>query len=507
MLSKNDLTILENKGISIETFNSQIARFKTGFPYLDIIGPATPDNGINVLDRQAEDAAVARWNTYLANGGEVIKMVPASGAASRMFKSLYNFVNSGEEKPEPGSDVDNLMHQIPELPFADQLDSKLLQLHGLTSAQLIEKGHYREIASAIVNENGLNFGNFPKGLLPFHRYPDGSVRTPLEEQMAEGAQTVCSGGVVHIHFTVSSDHREAFKKQIESAEPVLGKQYNVRFDISLSEQSPATDTVAVNPDNTPFRVNGNLLFRPGGHGALLRNLDALDSAVVFLKNIDNVVPDSNRQPTIHYKKVLGGVLLTIHDRITQYLGILDSGKYTMDDLREMIAFLHDTLNIRHPQMKLMDDSELALYIRKKLDRPLRVCGMVRNQGEPGGGPFITVNPDGSSSSQILETTQIDLSTKTGRDMLSHATHFNPVDLVCYTKRPDGSHYNLADHIDPATGFISSKSMQGRELRALELPGLWNGAMSDWSTVFIEVPLETFNPVKTINDLLRPAHLQ
>lgn len=309
----------------------------------------------------------------------------------------------------------------------------------------------------------------------------------------------------NLHLPCLPEHRALFEKKIAGALPAMEKRFGVKYNISLSEQKKSTDTVAVNPDNTPFMDNGHLLFRPGGHGALIENLNDIDSAVVFIKNIDNVVPDSQREATIAYKKVIAGYLIEIHDKIEKYLDMINTGKYTIDDVREMIAFMHNVLNIRDEKMKHLEDADLVLYIKAKLNRPLRVCGMVRNEGEPGGGPFITVNSDGSSSPQILESTQIDPANDSYKEMVSKATHFNPVDLVCYIKDVDGKKFNLTEYVDADTGFISSKSKSGKELRALELPGLWNGAMSDWNTAFVEVPIATFNPVKTVNDLLRPAH--
>ena len=296
-----------------------------------------------------------------------------------------------------------------------------------------------------------------------------------------------------------------FEAKIAEAVPALEKKLGVKYNISLSEQKKSTDTVAVNPDNTPFREDGKLLFRPGGHGALIENLNDIDSAVVFIKNIDNVVPDSQRGVTLEYKKVIAGYLIEVHDKIEEYMRKINAGDYTMDDVREMISFMHDTLNLRDDAMKNLEDVDLVLYIKNKLNRPIRVCGMVRNEGEPGGGPYIAYNPDGSTSPQILESTQIDPANSQYKEMVARATHFNPVDLVCFLKDVDGNKFDLPRYVDPDTGFISSKSRNGKELRALELPGLWNGAMSDWNTVFIEVPIGTFNPVKTVNDLLRPAH--
>ena len=273
----------------------------------------------------------------------------------------------------------------------------------------------------------------------------------------------------------------------------------------MSEQKPSTDTIAVNMDNTPFRENGKLLFRPGGHGALIENLNDVDAQVVFVKNIDNVVPRTLRDVTIKYKKIIGGVLVEIQKKVAEYLTLLDGGNYTIEDLREIVKFVQRTLFVRNEETKILEDSELALYLRKKLNRPIRVCGVVKNEGEPGGGPYVAYNQDGTTSLQILESSQIDKNDAAAMALMKGATHFNPVDLVCYICDYKGKKFNLPEYVDKNTGFISEKSKSGHEIKALELPGLWNGAMSDWNTIFVEVPIETFNPVKTVNDLLRPAH--
>lgn len=506
MLNTDDLKQLKERGIEPAQVEQQLQRFADGFPYLRIASSATVGNGIMRLTPGEEDKAIARWEKYLADGGDVTKFVPASGAASRMFKALFSYVDSAEALPEPGSPVDKLIKGIHDVAFYGELNETLRRLYGKDADTLIAEGNPKAVIAAIVGADGLNYGNLPKGLLTFHAYADGTTRTPVEEQLVEGAQSAAGAdGRVKLHFTVSGNHRELFKKKLAEAIPGIEKKMGVKFDVSLSEQKASTDTVAANEDNTPFREDGKLVFRPGGHGALISNLGDIDSEVVFIKNIDNVVPDRHRDATLRYKKVLGGVLIEAHDAITRYLDMLNSGKYTIDDLREMIAFMHNTLSIRDEKMKSLEDAELALYIKQKLNRPLRVCGMVRNEGEPGGGPYIAYNPDGSTSPQILESTQIDPDNKAYADIVATATHFNPVDLVCYVKDPAGGRYNLPGYVDPATGFISSKSLHGKTLRALELPGLWNGAMSDWNTIFVEVPVETFNPVKTVNDLLRPVH--
>lgn len=507
MLNQNDLAQIADKGASAETVEAQLKRFAIGFPFLKLAGSATVGHGITRLTPQEEDTAIRRWKQYLADGGEVMKFVPASGAASRMFKALFSYVDGAEDMPSPGSPVDELINRISETPFIAELDNACRRLHGADTAELIAKKRAKDVIATIIRPEGLNYGQLPKAMLTFHKYPEG-VRTSLEEQFAEGAQTATVNGKVRLHFTVSADHRKLFEEKIESVLPAIETRTGLKFDITMSEQKPATDTVAATVDNDLFRDNnGRLVFRPGGHGALIENLNDIDSAVVFIKNIDNVVPDSRREPTIRYKQIIGGTLILIHDKIEAYLNAIHTGCYTASDLEEMKRFMNDTLSISDKRLDSLSGKALAELIKEKLNRPLRVCGMVRNEGEPGGGPFIAYNSDGSASPQILESTQINPASEEAMSMMKSATHFNPVDLVCYLKRPDGSSYYLPQYVDPDTGFISSKSFAGRELKALELPGLWNGAMSDWSTVFVEVPAETFNPVKTVNDLLRPSHQQ
>ncbi len=506
MLSKDDLTYLSQKGISEAKLNEQLERFTTGFPYLKLLASAKGGAGIIVPTQQQQDAAILRWDQYLADGGDVCKFVPASGAASRMFKALFSFVNGDEDKPKPGSDVDKLILNITKCPFYQELNAVLEKQHGKNADQLIADGRYKDVIAGIVLPEGLNYGALPKAVLSFHRYADGKVRTPLEEQLMEGAQTAAVDGKVKLHFTVSANHQKLFDDKLAAAVPAFEKATGVKYEVSTSQQKPSTDTVAATLDNQPFRDSkGQIVFRPGGHGALIENLNDIASTVVFIKNIDNVVPDSQRAATIQSKKVLAGTLMLAHDKVEEYLKLLRSGKYSEADLRKICDFLRDTFSIHADQFEQLKGAELAKFLEAKLNRPLRACGMVRNEGEPGGGPFIAYNPDGTASPQILESTQIDTSNPAYANIMSQATHFNPVDLVCYIKDVDGKKFRLTDYVDPNTGFISSKSLDGRELKALELPGLWNGAMSDWLTIFVEVPSASFNPVKTVNDLLRPAH--
>ena len=372
--------------------------------------------------------------------------------------------------------------------------------------ELIAAGQYKDIVSNLLEQKGLNYGSLPKGVLLFHNYPDGA-RTALDEHLTEGAMYAGSAdGKVTVHFTVSPEHLPFFKKLAEERIPVFEKMFGVKYDLSFSTQLSNTDTIAVDLANAPFRdAKGRLVFRPGGHGALIQNLNNLDADVIFVKNVDNVVPDNFKGATVRYKKVIAGVLVSLQKQIFEYLRLIDSGDYTHEQVEEMIYFLQDDLCIKNPETKYLEDVELVLYIKRKLMRPLRVCGMVKNDGEPGGGPFLTVNSDGTVSPQILESSQIDMNNAVAKEAFENGSHFNPVDLVCAVKDVYGEKYNLPDFVDKNTGFISLKSKDGRELKALELPGLWNGSMSDWITVFVEVPIETFNPVKTVNDLLRTQH--
>lgn len=512
-----DLEQLKQHGISPVTAELQMENFVNGFPYLKIVSPAGPDDGILVPDADLCMEAEVRWTEFLNQGGDVLKFVPASGAASRMFKDMFAFVDSPSTRPEPGSPAAQILEHLTELPFYHELDEACRAMTGVGADALKAAGRYKDIISAMIMPEGLGYGSRPKAVLTFHAYPDGSTRTALEEQLAEGAQYAAAGSSdgmprVRLHFTVSADHVDLFKEKLRTAVPAMEDKFGVKYDISLSQQKPSTDTLAADEDNNPFRdAGGKLVFRPGGHGALIENLNDIDATVVFIKNIDNVVADAHRQPTIEWKKRLGGILLLVHDELAEHLEALNKIYDEPEDIEEAVLaatdFVENTLCIRSSHLNMtLPLQERWEELLRILDRPLRVCGMVRNEGEPGGGPYLVYSSDGSTvAPQILESTQIDLSKAENKEMMKNATHFNPVDLVCYLKRPDGTPYDLGAFVDPATGFISSKSLDGRPLKALELPGLWNGAMSDWNTVFVEVPAATFNPVKTVNDLLRPAH--
>lgn len=505
MLNANDLKQLADKGISEQQIEEQLACFAKGFPYLEIAASASVEKGVRVVSQEDQATYMEAWDAYLAKNKRILKFVPASGAASRMFKNLYEFLSASYDVP--ANDFEKkFFNEITHFAFYDALNAVCLANEDKDIPALVAAGNYKAVVSNLLDEKGLNYGQLPKGLLLFHRSGE-TIRTAMEEHLAEGAMYAKNNaGEVNIHFTVSPEHKALFEKLVSEKKQAYEEKFSVGYDISFSVQKPSTDTVAADMDNNPFRdKNDKLLFRPGGHGALIENLNDIDADVVFVKNIDNVVPDSFKCSTVIFKKVIAGVLVTLQERIFNYLDLIETGKYSHDQVEEMIHFLQDDLCIKNPDTKLLEDAELILYIKNKLLRPLRVCGMVKNVGEPGGGPFLAQNPDGTISLQILESSQIDLKDPEKKAMFEQGTHFNPVDLVCALKNHKGEKYNLPDYVDKNTGFISYKSKDGRELQALELPGLWNGAMSDWNTVFVEVPIETFNPVKTVNDLLRPEH--
>ncbi len=498
MLSQQDLKQLAQKGISEAQIERQLGEFKTGFPFLKLEAAAAIGKGIVAPTAGERQQYVEAWKQYKAAGKRVVKFVPASGAASRMFKDMFAFVDADYDVPTTDFEK-KYFDNIEKFAFYKELDAACQKNEGKGIKELMAAGQYKAVAANMLKAEGLNYGQLPKGLLLFHNYSEGP-RTPMEEHLVEGALYAASNGEAHVHFTVSHEHMELFKQKVAQKADLYAQKYGIKYDITFSEQKPSTDTVAANPDNTPFRNDdGSLLFRPGGHGALIENLNEIDADVIFIKNIDNVVPDRLKPETVEWKQVIAGVLVTLQKQAFEYLKVLD-GNPTEAQIAEIAQFVAQNL-CTDAKGKKVD----AAYLREKLNRPMRVCGVVKNVGEPGGGPFLTYNQDGTVSLQILESSQIDTNNEAYMKMFTQGTHFNPVDLVCAVKDYQGKPFNLPAFVDKTTGFISSKSKAGKELKALELPGLWNGAMSNWSTVFVEVPLGTFNPVKTVNDLLRDQH--
>lgn len=504
MLSQEDLKQISLRGITEEQVEHQLDEIKQGFPFLKIEAAASIGKGIMSPTENEINKYLSTWDTYLNGCHKIVKFVPASGAASRMFKNLYSFLDADYDKPTTEFEKE-FFENIKKFAFKKELCNACKTNDGKCVTCLMDNGEYKKIVENLLEEKGLNYGHLPKGLLLFHSYEEGP-RTPMEEHLVEAAMYAQSEGQANVHFTVSHEHLELFKKKVAEKIDMYAEKFGVKYNISFSEQKANTDTIAANPDNTPFRnEDGSLLFRPGGHGALIENLNDIDADVIFIKNIDNIVPDRLKGEIVKYKKLLAGILVDLQTRAFNYLKLLDTGNYTHAQLEEIIRFLQRDLCCRRNDIKELEDAELVIYLHNKLNRPMRVCGMVKNVGEPGGGPFLCYNQDDTISLQILESSQIDKSNEKYVQMFKEGTHFNPVDLVCATKDYKGNTFHLPDYVDRSTGFISSKSKNGRELKALELPGLWNGAMSDWNTVFVEVPIETFNPVKTVNDLLREQH--
>lgn len=504
MYTQQDLELLREKGISQDQIDTQLNYFATGFPYLSIVAAASVDKGVMKVGEEEEKKYLNAWQDFLDSGKKVTKFVPASGAASRMFKDLFAFLDADYDVATTPFEKE-FFDRIEQFAFFGSLDETCRELFKNDVVSLCEEGRYKDVLSALLSSEGMDYGNMPKGLLLFHSYPEGN-RTPVGEHLTEGTYYARNkAGEVDVHFTVSAEHKEMFELLVAARKLNYEFKLGATFSVSYSIQKPSTDTIAGDMDNKPFRnEDGSLLFRPGGHGALIENLNDIDSDVIFIKNIDNVVPDRLKENEARYKKLLAGILVSMQQRTHAYLNRLESGQATSDELAEMLAFTENELCISHPGTFASED-ELKKYLKTKLDRPFRVCGMVKNQGEPGGGPFIAVNPDGTASLQILESSQIDKDNPAAMGAFKNGSHFNPVDVVCGVRCNQGNKYNLTKFVDKNTGFISYKSKSGKELKALELPGLWNGAMSDWNTIFVEVPVSTFNPVKTVNDLLRPEH--
>ncbi len=505
MFTETDKKDLKERGVSAADIKEQLSIFEKGFPYLSIVRPATGGDGILRPRPETLDDFIQLYESSIGRE-KVLKFVPASGAATRMFKELYSFLEDPSAGNFDGNSIQAFIDGLPRFAFFTKLAEKLGMKEKDTTS-LKGPDDYVKVIKTLLNPEGLEYGNLPKGLLLFHKYETGP-RTAFEEHLVEGAM-YCRGGnnIARIHLTVSAGHFEVFRKLFDRVRNKYENHYGIKYETSFSTQKPSTDTIAVETDNNPFRdADGRLVFRPGGHGALLDNLNDLDADIIFIKNIDNVVPDQLKEETVRYKKALGGMLISFRERIFDYLNLLDNDSTDRNTLEEMLTFLKEELSVITPWGNdQWADQELRSYLVAKLNRPIRICGMVKNVGEPGGGPFWVRNNDESISLQIGESSQINLSNPLMRKLFEASTHFNPVDLVCSIKDYKGNKFDLRKYRDPQTGFISRKSSGGRELKALELPGLWNGAMSDWNTVFVEVPLSTFNPVKTVNDLLRPEH--
>ncbi len=502
--TKQDLEQLTQMGLTVESVQQQINNFKAGFPKSHLDDAATPTNhGILCLNEK-EIARYEKQYRTLARGKKILKFVPASGAATRMFKDLYSFtatyfgVATNFEKEFP--EVKKFLEHLRSFAFYNDLKS-CMQRADLDIDEYMRRGDYSTVINFLLKEQYLGYGNLPKALLKFHRY--GEVqRTPLEEHIVEGALYARNtDGTVNLHFTISPEHRAAFRRKIAEVKQYYESTFGIKLKITFSEQKHYTDTIAVDEQNNPVRDdNGRLMFRPGGHGALIENLNEQRADLIFIKNIDNVVPDWMKHTTVIYKQVLAGMLLELREKTFDALRALN-GKPDKRTLNKFIRFAKEELNIMVPE------GCDAKTLHDLLNRPMRICGMVKNLGEPGGGPFYTIDSKGRRSLQVVESAQVNHNDPQQENIFQASTHFNPVDLVCSTKNYRGRYFDLRQYVDPQTGFISKKTKGALTVKSQELPGLWNGAMANWITLFVEVPVATFNPVKTVNDLLRKEHLE
>jgi hypothetical protein len=503
-LSSADLELLKSKGISVEQIENQIANFKIGFPFAKIDRPATHSDGIIVLDENGYKNGIEFYNKH-SQEMQILKFVPASGAASRMFKHLFEFRELLNQYSYD-SLIENSKYKLAK-EFFSNID-KFAFYNDLSKIcndkfESISTNNAKIILDSLLGAKGLNYASLPKALLKFHSY-DSCDRLAIEEHLMEAIQYgISKENYARIHFTVSPEHQSKFNEILSEIVPLYEKKYSIKFEIQLSNQKPSTDTIAVDISNNVFRDNGNLFFRPGGHGALIENLNELDADMIFIKNIDNVVRDEKRQPTIDYKKSIASYGIHLKNEIDNLLKLLEQG----EGVNLAIEFITNKLNLNiSEQISELDEFERLDYLFDVLNRPLRVCGMVKNVGEPGGGPF-WVDKNGEIRLQIVESVEIDQNNPKQLELMKQSTHFNPVDLVCFTKDYKGQKYDLKEFVDNNSAFISEKSKDGKTLKAMELPGLWNGAMAFWNTIFMEVPIDTFSPVKTVNDLLRDSHIK
>lgn len=512
MFTTKDQQQIEAKGISLATVEKQLAYFKRGFPYLSVVKPATIGDGIRSLNTEEVQQAVTSFNEGIKKR-RILKFVPASGAATRMFKELFDFLNTCEQQgkvPEAAihdkkNYINIFISNLERFAFYPDLH-KVLASEGKDIKAMVVSHDYAGIIRCLLNE-GMHYSSLPKGLLLFHRYGDQS-RTAAEEHLVEGAMHARNNDdSVYIHFTVSAEHMEKFSQHIEEKKNLYEKRFGVVYHISYSTQDPSTDIIAVDMHNNPFReADGRLLFRPGGHGALLSNLNALDADCIMIKNIDNITVDRYKDVTYLYKKVLAGILFSTEEKIHGYIKKLNTNRISEAEIKKIENFVKTELCCLPPMAyNNYDIRQKSAYLLTKLNRPLRCCGMVKSEGDTGGGPFWAMSSDGSQTLQIAETPQLDTKNPEVQKIIDASTHFNPADFALSIKNFRGEKFSLFDFRDPDTGFITKKSKEGKDLKAQELPGLWNGSMSEWNTIFIEVPLITFNPVKSINDLLKETH--
>ncbi|MEN8789678.1 MAG: DUF4301 family protein [Flavobacteriaceae bacterium] len=506
--SERDLKQLFSKGISEEKVLDQIRIFEEGIPYIILDRPAVAGDGIRKFTKAQKTKLVKLYDAHRERH-KLLKFVPASGAASRMFKALFGFLESFDPEKEDlasflarsaDKDIEQFYNGLKNFPFYPEIQLRIKKIKGSEDKKILAFVH------EMLDPDKLQFDFYPKGLLPFHKYSE-HVVTAFEEHLKEGALYGSSNNIARLHFTVSEQHETMFHDHYQEIKERLTRNTNTEYLVNFSQQKPSTDTLAVNEENLPFRESdGSVLFRPGGHGALIENLNDQDADIIFIKNIDNVVVDRYAEEIAFNKEVLAGLLIQIQQKAHQYARMLNTEDLLAEQLKEIREFLFHELNVRFSDnYDAFSIAEQIEILRDKINRPIRVCGMVKNQGEPGGGPFWIVDPQGHISLQIIESAQVDGEDPEQLGIFENSTHFNPVDIVCGVRNYRGEKFNLLNFVDHRQGFISEKTKDGKALKALELPGLWNGAMSYWNSIFVEVPLITFNPVKSVNDLLRSQH--
>ncbi len=504
-LSKTDIEQFKKHGLTPEKIDQQLKIFSEGIPFVKIVKAGSIGNGIESIS-EADQNRLVEFYELNNQKKEIVKFVPASGAATRMFQFLFMFLN--EFNPNGTSFetyinkkenklLETFIKSLKDFAFFSSVQKKTKELYPDFEKASEGAGTYLLIKT-MLDDKGLNFRNLPKGLIPFHKY-ETRTRTAFEEHLYESVYYASVNNNVKLHFTIAKKHLPFFEKELDGIKNRVFKKTKTKFHVSYSFQKKETDTIAVNSDNTVFKnAKNDCVFRPSGHGALIENLNDLDADIVFIKNIDNVVAAKYVDEVAHYKKVLGGKLLWIQKKVFSYLVMLDKKNASLEKLHEIKTFLRNELNIRESIMT-------AAAIKNILNRPIRVCGVVKNTGAPGGGPFWVQNNNTLPTLQIVEMSQIDSNNSDHQTIVNSATHFNPVDLVCGLKNYKGNKFDLLKFVDSKSGIITDKSQDGRSLKALELPGLWNGSMAYWNSVFVEVPLKTFNPVKIVNDLLHEAH--
>ncbi len=511
--SQEDIQYINSKGLSLDLIESQLQTFQAGLPFINLKSAATLNDGVIKLTKKQEQQYVSFFN---ANKEEIsiLKFVPASGAATRMFKFLFNFIKTYNHKKSSinayvnkfnATELAVFMVGIEKLPFYKTVISST-KIYFKNYDSLSRDNKVVAFIKTMLDEDKLDYSNFPKGLLPFHNYQN-VIANAFEEHLYEAALYATSNKKAKLHFTISEKHLEQFKAAFKDKQAAIEAKTNVCFDISFSFQSEKTDTIAVSSKLKPFRDEEDKLhFRPSGHGALLQNLNKLNEDLIFIKNIDNVVVSKYKKDIANYKKILAGLLLSLQNKSFDFMQKIETKKLSELEIVEIAEFLRRQLNvIISSEFEKYSTKYQIEYLKEKLNKPIRVCGMVKNEGEPGGGPFWVWNSIGTISLQIVESAQIDLNNLAQKQIIENATHFNPVDIVCGIKDYKGNAFNLENFVDKNTGFITNKTRLGKTIKALELPGLWNGSMANWNNVFVEVPILTFNPVKTVNDLLKPAH--